>query len=127
MTNPTHADTGRQARWRLRIAALATAVTAAVLCASAAGGPTASAHLRTHAVTTVKIVSDLPLHGGDRAQTLQMVHAIRFVLQQSGYKAGKYRVRFESHDDSIASRGEWDESRCGSNARSYRPTRRSSA
>ena len=67
------------------------------------GGPTASAHLRAHAVTTVKIVSDLPLHGGDREQTLQMVHAIRFVLEQSGYKAGKYRIRFESHDDSIAS------------------------
>jgi branched-chain amino acid transport system substrate-binding protein len=70
-------------------------------------------------VTTVKIVSDLPLHDGDREQTVQMVHAIRFVLQQSGYKAGAYRVRFESHDDSLASRGEWDETRCGANARSY--------
>ena len=58
-------------------------------------------HPRAH-VTTVKIVSDLPLSGDDREQTLQMVHAIRFVLEQADYRAGKYRIQFESHDDAIA-------------------------
>ena len=70
-------------------------------------------------MTTVKIVSDLPLSGDGRAQTQQMVRAIRFVLQQANFKAGNYRVQFESHDDALAATGEWDEGRCSHNARAF--------
>jgi branched-chain amino acid transport system substrate-binding protein len=67
----------------------------------------------------VKIVSDLPLQGEDGGQGRQMVAAIRLVLKQANYRAGKYRIRFASHDDATAAAGGWDEDRCAGNARSY--------
>jgi branched-chain amino acid transport system substrate-binding protein len=71
------------------------------------------------AVETLKIVSDLPLSGYDSARTAQMVRAIRFVLQQAGYRAGGYRIRFESHTDSTAAAKGYDRARCAANARGY--------
>jgi branched-chain amino acid transport system substrate-binding protein len=48
-----------------------------------------------------------------------MVRAIEFVLDQADNKAGDYDIEFESHDDSTAAAGKWDEAQCQSNARSY--------
>ena len=36
------------------------------------------------------IATDLPMQGGSRTQTLQMVGAIRYLLEQEDWKAGKY-------------------------------------
>jgi NADPH2:quinone reductase len=36
----------------------------------------------------VLIVSDLPMQGSSRTQTVQMVEAIRFILEERGWKAG---------------------------------------
>jgi branched-chain amino acid transport system substrate-binding protein len=115
MTSRPFAETRRFGRALLYAAVV---LGSTLACAASAGAVSPGAHQRAH-LTTVKIVSDLPLHGEDRKQTLQMVDAIRFVLQGAHYRAGKYRIEFESHDDSLASTGEWDEGRCGRNARSY--------
>jgi branched-chain amino acid transport system substrate-binding protein len=68
---------------------------------------------------TLKIVSDLPMQGGNLVQTEQMVAAIEYVLEQADYKAGDYDIEFEAFDDAIASTGNWDEATCASNARTY--------
>ena len=48
-----------------------------------------------------------------------MVRAIRFVLAQAGYKAGKYRIQFESFDNTTPTRHEWDERTCARNAHAH--------
>jgi hypothetical protein len=45
------------------------------------------------------IASDLPLIGGSRQQTTQMNKAIAYVLDQQGWKAGKYKIAFQSCND----------------------------
>ena len=65
------------------------------------------------------LVLDLPLQGLDRAQTEQMVRAIPLVLERSEGRAGKYRIRFESHDVATPAAGKWHEPTCARNARSY--------
>jgi branched-chain amino acid transport system substrate-binding protein len=67
----------------------------------------------------VIVASDLPLQGAGRAQTTQMVSAIKYALQQSGFKAGKYKVAYQSCDDSTAQTGAWDSAKCASNAKLY--------
>ena len=65
------------------------------------------------------VASDLPLQGAGRAQTTQMVQAIQYALQQRGFKAGKYKIGYQSCDDSTAQAGAWDSAKCASNARAY--------
>jgi len=65
------------------------------------------------------VASDLPLQGAGRAQTEEMVKAIQFVIKQQNYTAGKYKVAYQSCDDSTAQTGAWDSAKCASNARSY--------
>ena len=67
----------------------------------------------------VLVVSDLPLQGGARARTTQMAQAIAFVLRQRGFRAGKFRIAYQSCDDSLAWRGLFDEGKCAANARAY--------
>ena len=64
------------------------------------------------------IASDLPLHGSADA-TIPMTRAIAFVLQQHGFRAGKYSVGYQSCDDSTAQVGNYDFATCGANARVY--------
>ena len=49
------------------------------------------------------ITSDLPLQGGFRVSATQMAHAIAFVLRERDFRAGRYRVAYQSCDDSLAS------------------------
>ncbi len=65
------------------------------------------------------IVSDLPLQGASRTQTVQMVDAVRYVLKQAGFKAGDYNIGFQSCDDATAQAGKWDSGKCSQNANSY--------
>jgi branched-chain amino acid transport system substrate-binding protein len=67
----------------------------------------------------VLLVSDLALQGGMRVRTTQMAQAIAFVLREHGFRAGRFRVAYQSCDDSIASTGLFDEAKCASNARAY--------
>src|SRR5689334_6979785 len=65
------------------------------------------------------IASDLPLQGSGRTQTVQMTEAIKFILKQHGFKAGKYKVGFQSCDDSTAQQGKWASEKCSANANAY--------
>ena len=68
----------------------------------------------------VLVVSDLPLQGSSRTQTVQIVGAIRLLLDQRGWKAGDYNVAYQSCDDSTAQAGKWESSKCSSNANAYK-------
>ena len=65
------------------------------------------------------VASDLPLQGAGRAQTTEMVQAIKFALKQRNFKAGDYKIAYQSCDDSTAQAGAWDSAKCASNGRSY--------
>jgi len=65
------------------------------------------------------ITSDLPLQGGRRASAMQMAHAIAFVFREQEFRAGRFRVAYQSCDDSLARTGLYDEAKCASNARAY--------
>jgi branched-chain amino acid transport system substrate-binding protein len=65
------------------------------------------------------VASDLPLQGAGRAQTTEMVQAIKFALKQRDFKAGDYNIGYQSCDDSTAQAGAWDSAKCASNGRAY--------
>ena len=67
----------------------------------------------------VLLVSDLPLQGGTRVRTTQMAQAIAFVLREHGFRAGRFRVAYQSCDDSLGYTGLFDEAKCAANARAY--------
>ncbi len=65
------------------------------------------------------LVSDLPLQGASRTQTLQIVDAIRYQLKHNDWKAGDYKIGYQSCDDSTAQAGKWDSGKCSENANAY--------
>jgi branched-chain amino acid transport system substrate-binding protein len=65
------------------------------------------------------IVSDLPLQGGSRTQTLQMNDAIRFVLGENNWKVGDVNLAFQACDDATAQAAKWDSAKCTQNANNY--------
>ena len=65
------------------------------------------------------VVSDLPLQGASRTQTVQMNDAIRYQLKAINYKAGDYNIGFQACDDSTAQAGKWDSGKCSQNANAY--------
>lgn len=67
----------------------------------------------------VLVVSDLPLQGGIRVTATQMAQAISFALRERGFRAGPFRVAYQSCDDSIARTGLFDEAKCAANAKAY--------
>lgn len=67
------------------------------------------------------IASDLPTYlGGAQPEPLitDMRAAIRLVLQQRGFRAGRYRIGYQACDDSRPNEGA-DPQLCASNARAY--------
>jgi branched-chain amino acid transport system substrate-binding protein len=67
----------------------------------------------------VLIASDFPLQGSSRTQTTQIVAAIRYLLEQDGWKAGDLNVAYQSCDDATAQAGKWESGKCSSNAQAY--------
>ena len=67
---------------------------------------------------TVKIVSDLPLQGANRAQTTTMVNSIEMAIEERNGKAGGVNIAYESYDDATAQTGQWDPIKCAENAQS---------
>jgi branched-chain amino acid transport system substrate-binding protein len=65
------------------------------------------------------IPSDLPLQGAIRHQTVQISRAMLWALAQQGWKAGPYKIAYQSCDDSTAQTGGWDTAKCATNARLY--------
>ncbi len=100
-------------RVRSRVVLAALGVTSVLLAAGCGG---ASGGGGGGEAETVKIVSDLPRQGANRAQTTTMVNAIELAIQQRDGKAGDIRIEYESLDDATAQAGAWDEAKCGENA-----------
>jgi branched-chain amino acid transport system substrate-binding protein len=65
------------------------------------------------------IASDFPLQGSSRTQTEQMIAAIRQVLVDADWKAGDYKIGYQSCDDATAQAGKWDSGKCNQNANAY--------
>ncbi|MGZ4371117.1 MAG: branched-chain amino acid ABC transporter substrate-binding protein [Gaiellaceae bacterium] len=65
------------------------------------------------------IPSDLPLQGAIRHQTVQISRAMIWALAQQGWKAGPYKIGYQSCDDSTAQTGGWDTGKCATNGRLY--------
>lgn len=63
------------------------------------------------------IASDLGLQNGDEPAV--MVAAIKFVLAQHRFKAGRYSVGYQSCDDSTPQNPQGDLAKCASNAKAY--------
>ena len=67
----------------------------------------------------VLLASDFPLQGSSRTQTIQIVEAIRYLLEQSNFKAGDHNIAYQSCDDATAQAGKWDSGKCSTNAQAY--------
>lgn len=65
------------------------------------------------------IASDLPLQGAVRHQTIQVSRAEIWALANAGWKAGSYKIGYQSCDDSTAQTGGWDPAKCATNAHLY--------
>ena len=65
------------------------------------------------------IASDLPLQGAIRHQTVQVSRAEIWALAEAGWKAGSYKIGYQSCDDSTAQTGAWDSGKCATNGRLY--------
>jgi DNA-binding SARP family transcriptional activator/ABC-type branched-subunit amino acid transport system substrate-binding protein/streptogramin lyase len=69
------------------------------------------------------IASDVPLQAGREAGTLPMANAVAFVLRQHGFRAGRYRIGYQSCDASTATSGQSDPAaKCEANAKAYAAT-----
>ncbi len=60
------------------------------------------------AAKTLTIYSSLPLRGAERTQSEPMVNGMEMALESRGHRAGQFRIRYESLDDSSAETGSWD-------------------
>jgi branched-chain amino acid transport system substrate-binding protein len=65
------------------------------------------------------LVSDFPLQGSSRTQTIQIVGAIRYLLDKQDWKAGDHNIAFQSCDDATAQAAKWDSGKCSQNANAY--------
>jgi branched-chain amino acid transport system substrate-binding protein len=103
----------------IAIVALAALTSGAIARPSATPLPASSCSAIQNGSGQYLIASDLPLQGSGRTQTAQMTRAIKFVLNQHGWKAGKYSLAYQSCDDSTAQAGKWDSGKCSANANAY--------
>src|SRR3954464_155031 len=65
------------------------------------------------------IPSGLPLQGSGRAPKGQKGEAIKFILKQHNFTAGKYKIGYQSCDDATAQEGAWASEKCSANAQAY--------
>jgi branched-chain amino acid transport system substrate-binding protein len=101
------------------VVALAAMVSGAIARTSATPLPASSCSAAVNSSGQYLIASDLPLEGSGRTQTSQMTRAIKFILTQHGWKAGKYSLAYQSCDDATAQAGKWDSGKCSANANAY--------
>jgi branched-chain amino acid transport system substrate-binding protein len=66
---------------------------------------------------TLNVYSSLPLQGAQRLQTTAMVDGIRLALMQHDGRAGDFRIKYTSLDDSTAQAGTWTPEATSANAR----------
>jgi branched-chain amino acid transport system substrate-binding protein len=66
---------------------------------------------------TLTIYSSEPLQGASRANTISLVNGEKLALEQAGNRAGKFKIKFASLDDSTAQAGQWTPEATSANAR----------
>jgi branched-chain amino acid transport system substrate-binding protein len=66
---------------------------------------------------TLNVYSSLPLQGASRPQTTAMVEGIRLALDEANGKAGDFKIKYTSLDDSTAQAGTWTPEAASANAR----------
>jgi branched-chain amino acid transport system substrate-binding protein len=66
---------------------------------------------------TVTIYSSLPLQGDSRAQSQAMVNGMNMALQEARSRAGAFKIKYVSLDDSTAAAGKWEPGQVSANAR----------
>ena len=66
---------------------------------------------------TLTVYSSLPLQGASRPQTTAMVNGIKLALKDHDNKAGDFKIKYESLDDSTAQAGAWTPEATSANAR----------
>jgi branched-chain amino acid transport system substrate-binding protein len=87
----------------------------AVAISACGGGKNGGANV--NAGGTLTIYSSFPLQGDSRAQSEAMVNGATMALQESKGRAGRFRVKYVSLDDSTASAGKWDPGQTSANGR----------
>ena len=90
-------------------------VALAVAISACGGGKTGGANV--NAGGTLTIYSSYPLQGDSRAQSEAMVNGATMAMQESKGRAGRFRIKYVSLDDSTASAGKWDPGQTSANAR----------
>lgn len=76
-------------------------------------------YYRAGARPDIMIASDLPLQGPERRLAAQISQAMRFVLKQHRFTAGRYSVAYQSCDDSTADTGFPSQEKCSANAQAF--------
>jgi branched-chain amino acid transport system substrate-binding protein len=66
---------------------------------------------------TLTIYSSLPLQGDSRPQSEDVVRGEKMALEESGGKAGNFKINYQSLDDSTAATGKWEPGQTSANAR----------
>jgi branched-chain amino acid transport system substrate-binding protein len=66
---------------------------------------------------TLTVYSSLPLQGASRPQTTAMVDGIKLALKDHNNKAGDFKIKYESLDDSTPQAGTWTPEATSANAR----------
>ena len=94
------------------VAALAVAALSAGVLASCSGS------------NALIISSDLPLQGSSFDSNDSTNKAIQLYLEQVGYKAGDYKLKFKSYDNATAAKGAWDDAKCAANAQEHVATKK---
>jgi len=64
----------------------------------------------------IKIVSSLPRTGSARNQTNTIVNGITMALEEAGWKAGNFTIKYEDLDDATAAAGQWTAEKEAANA-----------
>jgi branched-chain amino acid transport system substrate-binding protein len=90
-----------------RIVAGGLAVALSVAMAACGGDDDSAAPGDSSGAKTLTVYSSLPLQGAQRPQTADLVKGIQLALEQAGDKAGDFKIKYESLDDSTAQAGSW--------------------
>jgi branched-chain amino acid transport system substrate-binding protein len=82
---------------------------------SSSGGP-ATGPVGAGDPAVIKIVSSLPRTGSARNQTNTIVNGITMALEEAGWKAGNFTIKYEDLDDATAAAGQWTAEKEAANA-----------
>lgn len=106
--------------------AVSIAATSAAACKSSGGGSAKTSAASTGGPTggggggkTLTIATDLPLQGSNKDTSDSTNKMIQLYLDSVGNKAGNFKIKLKTYDDSTAAQGGWDDATCTKNANAH--------